>query len=193
MFSTDIFGRLSQGTADSEEVLNKWFDVCRREKGAIAVHCKAGLGRTGTLICVWLMRKYRFTGRESVGFIRVMRPGSILGSQQEFLEDNEEYFWSLGDPDVSPPDGRGDCLPASDDEDADAKDRARVNAARKEHAARCLRPRACLAYRTSLVAFSACSLQFCRRESTDHEGLHRRAQENTEAMNRRAAAASGRY
>jgi len=93
-----------------ETVLNKWFDACRAEKGALAVHCKAGLGRTGTLICAWLMRKYRFTGAEVIGFIRVMRPGSILGEQQEFLADNEEYLWSLGDPDLPPIHACGDCL-----------------------------------------------------------------------------------
>ena len=45
-----------------------------------------------------------------IGFIRVMRPGSILGEQQEFLSDNEEYMWSLGDPDLPPIHACGDCL-----------------------------------------------------------------------------------
>ena len=39
-----------------------------------------------------------------------MRPGSILGEQQEFLSDNEEYFWSLGDPDLPAFHPEGDCL-----------------------------------------------------------------------------------
>ena len=44
------------------------------------------------------------------------RAGSILGLQQEYLADNEEYFWGLGDPDVWPPDGQADCIIPSDDE-----------------------------------------------------------------------------
>ena len=114
-----------------EAVLNKWFDACRAEKGAIAVHCKAGLGRTGTLICCWLMRKYRFEAAQVIGFIRVMRPGSVLGAQQEFLEDNQEYLWSLGDPDLPPLHPEGDCLLYEAEVDAEEIERARQVAARR--------------------------------------------------------------
>lgn len=34
----------------SEPVLNKFIAKCEETEGAIAVHCKAGLGRTGTVI-----------------------------------------------------------------------------------------------------------------------------------------------
>lgn len=114
-----------------EMVLNKWFDACRAEKGALAVHCKAGLGRTGTLVCAWLMRKYQFTGAEVIGFIRVMRPGSILGEQQEFLSDNEEYMWSLGDPDLPPIHPEGDCLVHDEYVDPEELERAKQIAARR--------------------------------------------------------------
>ena len=46
------------------------------ENEAFAVHCKAGLGRTGTLIGCWLMKHYQFTHNECIGWIRVCRPGS---------------------------------------------------------------------------------------------------------------------
>mmetsp|Transcript_25111 Transcript_25111/g.56686 ORF Transcript_25111/g.56686 Transcript_25111/m.56686 type:complete len:446 (-) Transcript_25111:48-1385(-) len=114
-----------------EEVLNTWFDVCRAEQGTIAVHCKAGLGRTGTLICAWLMRKYRFTAAEVIGFVRVMRPGSVLGDQQTFLEDNEDILWSLGDPDLPPIHPCGDLLVSDVEPDTEEDLRAKEAAARR--------------------------------------------------------------
>ncbi len=53
----------------------------------MAVHCKAGLGRTGVLICLYIMKHYRFTAEEVIGYIRVCRPGSVIGPQQNFLRE----------------------------------------------------------------------------------------------------------
>ena len=49
--------------------------------------CTAGLGRTGTLIACYVMKHYRFTHAEIIAWIRICRPGSIIGPQQHFLEE----------------------------------------------------------------------------------------------------------
>lgn len=51
----------------------------------VAVHCKQGLGRTGILICTYLIRKYHFTGREALGYLRLVRPFSVFGNQQNYV------------------------------------------------------------------------------------------------------------
>ena len=53
----------------------------------IAVHCRAGLGRTGLLICIWLIIKLNFEPREAIAYLRIMRPGSIMGNQGFFIEN----------------------------------------------------------------------------------------------------------
>ena len=67
------------------------------EPGAVmAIHCLAGLGRTGTLIALYLMKHLGFTANEAMGWIRICRPGSIIGPQQQFLADQEERMHRLG-------------------------------------------------------------------------------------------------
>ncbi|KAM3182987.1 hypothetical protein ACTXT7_011244 [Hymenolepis weldensis] len=53
----------------------------------------AGLGRTGTLIGCYLMKHYRFTAPEAIAWIRICRPGSIIGQQQNWLEDQQAWCW----------------------------------------------------------------------------------------------------
>ena len=47
----------------------------------------AGLGRTGTLIACYMMKHYRLTASEAIAWIRISRPGSIIGPQQHYLEE----------------------------------------------------------------------------------------------------------
>lgn len=47
----------------------------------------AGLGRTGTLIACYMMKHYRLTAAEAIAWIRICRPGSIIGPQQNFVEE----------------------------------------------------------------------------------------------------------
>lgn len=73
------------GSTPSPDILQKFIELVENNRDGTAVHCKAGLGRTGTLIALWAMKHYRFCAADFIGWIRVLRPGSILGPQQQFL------------------------------------------------------------------------------------------------------------
>jgi cell division cycle 14 len=66
-------------TVPSKAIVARFLDVCYAEPGAVAVHCRAGLVRTGTLIAVWLMRRAGFTAAGAIGWLRIVRPGSVIG------------------------------------------------------------------------------------------------------------------
>ncbi|GLI67909.1 hypothetical protein VaNZ11_012235 [Volvox africanus] len=85
------------GSCPTEPIIQRFLDTVEAEPGAIAVHCKAGLGRTGLLICLYIMKHYRFTAEEVIGYIRVCRPGSVIGPQQNFLREMEGRIWHEGE------------------------------------------------------------------------------------------------
>jgi protein-tyrosine phosphatase len=85
------------GSNPPEHILQRFLATAEATAGAIAVHCKAGLGRTGTCIGAYIMKHYRFTAREIIGWMRVCRPGSVIGPQQQFLEEIQPRMWEAGD------------------------------------------------------------------------------------------------
>lgn len=87
---SDLF--FIDGSVPPEKVVNDFMEISEKEEGGIAIHCKAGLGRTGTLIGLYAMKHFKFPAAAFIGWIRIARPGSILGPQQYYLLDMEEIY-----------------------------------------------------------------------------------------------------
>ncbi|TIB73428.1 phosphatases II [Wallemia mellicola] len=83
------------GTNPSDEIVKSFIHMCDHvisKGGVIAVHCKAGLGRTGTLIGAYLIYKHGFTANEVIALMRIMRPGSVVGPQQQYMYQ-KQFDW----------------------------------------------------------------------------------------------------
>ncbi|XP_069891932.1 dual specificity protein phosphatase CDC14B isoform X2 [Dipodomys merriami] len=91
----DLF--FADGTTPTEDIVSEFLDICENAQGAIAVHCKAGLGRTGTLISCYIMKHYRMTAAETIAWVRICRPGSVIGPQQQFLVMKQTSLWLEGE------------------------------------------------------------------------------------------------
>ncbi|KAJ5137344.1 Riboflavin synthase-like beta-barrel [Penicillium atrosanguineum] len=84
------------GTCPPLQLVRKFIklahDMITVKNKGIAVHCKAGLGRTGCLIGAYLIYRYGFTANEVIAFMRFMRPGMVVGPQQHWLHLNQGAF-----------------------------------------------------------------------------------------------------
>jgi len=93
-YSGEIFKKLGfdhhdlifpDGYPPTTTIAEKFIKIVDEAKGAVAVHCYAGIGRTGTLIAAYLMARYNFTAYMAVAWTRICRPGSVIGEQQDWL------------------------------------------------------------------------------------------------------------
>lgn len=84
------------GTPPPDDIVDKFLDAAEKEKGGIAIHCKAGLGRTGSLIALYCMKHFGFPPQAFIGWIRIARPGSILGPQQNYLCSMDARMMAIG-------------------------------------------------------------------------------------------------
>lgn len=80
----DLF--FMDGSTPTDSIMHQFLKIAENANGAVAVHCKAGLGRTGSLIGCYIMKHYHLTAHETIAWIRICRPGSVIGHQQQWLE-----------------------------------------------------------------------------------------------------------
>ncbi len=63
------------------------------EKRLVLVHCAAGKGRTGTILCAYLLKKENLSAKDAINRIRKLRPGSIqTDSQEKSIHEYEKYL-----------------------------------------------------------------------------------------------------
>lgn len=85
------------GSNPPDLILSKFIDTCELTPGAAAVHCKAGLGRTGSCIGAYMMKHFRFTAEEAIGWMRIVRPGMVIGPQQQWMREIQAKMWQEGE------------------------------------------------------------------------------------------------
>jgi atypical dual specificity phosphatase len=82
-------------TAPTLEQLHQVVDTIHKANAAglgVAVHCTAGLGRTGTALAAYLVSQGR-SAQEAIDQVRILRPGSIETAEQEQAIRDFAQYW----------------------------------------------------------------------------------------------------
>ena len=66
----------------------------KEKQEPVLIHCRAGWGKTGTILAIYLMEFYDKTAREAIQEVRNLRPWSIETTEQEMavLNYNKRQF-----------------------------------------------------------------------------------------------------
>jgi cell division cycle 14 len=87
------------GSAPDLPLVERFLNLTSLNGDGFAVHCKAGLGRTGTLIACYILNKHGSAfgndAKAVLGWLRICRPGSVIGLQQKWLVDNTDKIINI--------------------------------------------------------------------------------------------------
>ena len=82
----DLF--FNDRTLPELDIIEKFMNIINTTD-KIAIHCKAGLGRTGLLACLWLITQRSFSTKVAIAWLRMIRPGCVHGYQGHYIETLE--------------------------------------------------------------------------------------------------------
>lgn len=94
---TQVHIPIDDMTAPSIQQVNEFLrvvELAHLTEEAVAVHCRFGLGRVGTMLACYLVKTTNCSAAEAISIVRRKRPGSIETRGQEKLV--QEFSLSLG-------------------------------------------------------------------------------------------------
>lgn len=83
-------------TIEQVEEMVREIDAIHMLGKAAVIHCRAGIGRTGTMLASWFVIKHKYGADKAITHIRKLRPGSIETPEQEqFVREVDQEFNGL--------------------------------------------------------------------------------------------------
>jgi protein tyrosine phosphatase type 4A len=75
---------IEDGFIPDDNAIKQFLDICSKHKN-IALHCKSGLGRAPTMLCIALVIKEKLDPMESMTLIRTKIKGAFNTKQVQFI------------------------------------------------------------------------------------------------------------